>query len=183
MNAVIFIDVESDFLLEGAYNVVTLGGVCGVDLKNKFIKFALSCRKLGWQIFATKESGDMIIPELTKDSLGNVIIPKGHIVTKTTFGDTNLADKIKSCFSQLQENREHIFVCGIRTSLCVLANTVFLNSLLPEDRIALVSDLCADYTKEKTDIAIKALENLGIQSTTSDRLMVDVIPNTVSTIT
>lgn len=171
MIAVVFVDVETDFLLNGPYFVTTIEDVNGFRLKDKFVEFALKCRSLGFQLFATVENGSSMLPELIKDELGSPIIPKGHIITKTTFADAKLARTIKECFDHLQEKRDCIFVCGIRTSLCVLSNTVFLNSLLPSDKIAIIPDLCADYTKDKTDTAINALKNLGILTTMSDKIV------------
>ena len=108
MKAVVFVDVQNDFVKGGAlpyaYPVE--------ENTSKIIQFAKECRSKGYALFATADThyketylaetlegkklpvehclegteGHKIVNGLVKDEDRNVIIPQGHIVDKQTFG-------------------------------------------------------------------------------------------------
>ena len=119
MKAVIFIDVQNDFLKGGklAY---------GYPEKDNFlqiVEFAKACRDEGHMLYATADThnqetycttleGKMLPVEhciegtrghqlgdgLVKDINGSVIIPQGHIIDKNTFGSFDLLARIDQDF-------------------------------------------------------------------------------------
>ena len=53
---------------------------------------------------------------------------------------------------------DEIVVCGFVTSICVLANALYLRGLYPNTKITVLKDLCADVTTENHEMALKIME-------------------------
>lgn len=128
MKAVVFIDVQNDFVT-GA-----LGSKWAQRVTPDIIKFAKACRSKGYALYATADThfktvldaegkpikgylatlegkrlpvehcinetcGHKIVDGLVKDENGDVIIPEGHICDKYTFGSSELRARIGLDFS------------------------------------------------------------------------------------
>ena len=104
--------------------------------------------------------GQEIIPEI--DALCKDV--KCFHVTKTTFGSSTLRawiwDKVKEDvgFPGNCEWDLTIDICGVCTSICVLANAVMLREFFPDAIIRVHKDACGDVTKEAHEAALKVLE-------------------------
>lgn len=179
MKAVVFVDVQNDFVKGGA-----LPFACPEqDNTHEIIEFAEKCRAEGWQLFATADThskaeysstlegkrlpvehciegtpGHRIIDGLVKDQNRNVIIPQGHILDKSTFGSLDLGWKIKSVFEQFDEPLEEIVLCGYCTSICVAANAILLRAHFPDTKISVMADLCGDVSREAHEAALTVMK-------------------------
>ena len=85
------------------------------------------------------------------------------VVNKPTFGSIDLHKAINDelqrrygdqCHEMLQNGRALEFhVCGVCTSICVLANVVLLRACWPDAKIVVHADACGDVTKEMHEAA------------------------------
>ena len=125
MKAVVFVDVQNDFVKGGKLAF----GYPVEDNVPKIIEFAKECRAKGYMLYATVDThndsdethgqnyedtlecqklpvkhcirgtnGHKIVDGLVKDGDRNVIIPQGHIVNKPTFGSFDLLARIDQDF-------------------------------------------------------------------------------------
>lgn len=114
MKAVLFVDVQNDFIEGGALPY----GWPDYDVVKDIIDFAYECRSKGYAMYATADThddgydmtlegkllpvkhcqvgtfGHQIVDGLVKDLEHNVIIPQCHIFDKSTFGSFKLVEKM-----------------------------------------------------------------------------------------
>lgn len=186
MKAVVFVDVQNDFVKGGAlpyaYPVE--------ENTSKIIQFAKECRSKGYALFATADThyketylaetlegkklpvehclegteGHKIVNGLVKDEDRNVIIPQGHIVDKQTFGSFDLSYKLEEIESIYCEKLDEIIICGYCTSICVAANAVLLRAKFPDVKITVRADLCGDVSEEshKAALAVFTMQQIDI---------------------
>lgn len=105
----------------------------------------------GWQI------EQKIIDELLKNKLNCMD------VEKPTFGSTDLQKAIVDEYEWKYGEQAakmlgrgvdlEIHVCGVCTSICVLANVVLLRATWPDAKIVVHADACGDVTKEMHEAA------------------------------
>lgn len=92
----------------------------------------------------------------------------GHYRTieKNTFGSLRLADEIREALDfehditlpyATRGGEMEIHICGVCTSICVLANAVLLRARYPDARIVVDSEACADVSIEAHEAALQAL--------------------------
>lgn len=104
-----------------------------------------------------------VVPELM-----DVIVGRCTFVPKPTFGSydlgeciaediQNIANANKGCLGDWS-NITEIELLGFCTSICVLANAVLLRARFPNMYISVLSDLCADVSKENHQAAIQVLK-------------------------
>lgn len=91
------------------------------------------------------------IPEIA-DSIRNY----DRILFKHTFGSWELADVVSL------GKYDNIYLCGVCTGICVIANAVIAKTYSPESRIHVLKDLCACVTPESHENALKAMELLQV---------------------
>lgn len=180
MKAVVFIDVQNDFVKGG----VLPYGYPVEENTSKIIQFARDCRNKGYALFATADThkketylsetlegqklpvehclegteGHKIVEGLVKDENRNVIIPEGNIVDKPTFGSFELGLAIENYFSWIGEPLEEIILCGYCTSICVLSNAVLLRAKYPNIKITVYKDLCGDIDEVAHNAALKIFQ-------------------------
>lgn len=105
----------------------------------------------GWQIEKTIE----------RAVLGNNL---NYIeVEKPTFGSTDLHKRIMEEYNWIYDEQAtemlgrggdlEFHVCGVCTSICVLANVVLLRACWPDAKIVVHADACGDVTKEMHEAA------------------------------
>lgn len=82
--------------------------------------------------------------------------PSQHIwtVTKYTFGHLGLKEYIS--------NEDEIYVCGLCTDICVIANAIILKTIFPDKEIHVIEDLCEGTTVTRHDEAIDVMKSLHI---------------------
>lgn len=185
MKAVIFIDVQKDFVKGGALAY----GYPEESNTDKLVAFAHDCRIKGYALYATQDThddsymgtlegeklpvphcvkgtpGHEVVDLLHKDGDGNVIIPYGRMVEKNTFGSFDLLNRIYDDFGDegdysagnYEEPLEEIIICGYCTSICVMANAVMLRAARPNTKITVRADLCGDVDEESHKAALKIL--------------------------
>lgn len=181
MKAVIFIDVQNDFI----------DGVLGVD-KDKTVterirKYAYICKCEHVPMLATRDThyditlnnistryedtleGKLLpIKHCIQDTFGwqldeglAVYVPVVNIIDKQTFGSINdlpqkLGDidyNLKQIYGQKNGVTE-IELGGFCTSICVISNALILRATYPNLKISILKNLCADTTPENHAIAL-----------------------------
>lgn len=182
MKAVIFIDVQNDFVKGGALAY----GYPEKSNTEKLVAFAHDCRTKGYALYATQDThgddymntlegrklpvphciegtpGHEVIDLLHKDADGNVIIPYGRMIQKLTFGSFDLIDRICQDFGneddystgEFGEPLEEIIICGYDLAICVISNALLLRAARPNTKITIKKDLCGCISKETFDAAI-----------------------------
>ena len=190
MKAVVFVDVQNDFVKGGALAY----GYPEKSNTEKIIAFAQDCRAKGYALYATQDthdddymntlegkklpvphcvkgtSGYEVIDLLHKDGDGNVIIQYGRMIEKNTFGSFDLIEKIYMDFGheddyssgEYGEPLEEIILCGYCTSICVASNALMLRASRPNTKITVRADLCGDVDKESHEAALRVMRNCQI---------------------
>lgn len=212
MKAVVFIDVQKDFITGGSLAYA----YPAKDIVPNIIDFSRECRSMGYALYATADThkpsydsagapndggykstleghrlpvehcivqteGHKLADGLAVDSLNNVVIPRGNIIYKETFGTRALADKIQSDFccdtfgktvgyepkcndvwTGNAEPLDEILVCGFCTSICVVSNALMLRAQFPNVKITVLEDLCGDIDQASHEAALKVLANCQI---------------------
>lgn len=179
MKAVVFVDVQNDFVKGGKLPY----GYPVEENTSKIIQFAKECRAKGYALFATADThkketyltktlegknlpvehclegteGHKIVEGLVKDENRNVIIPEGNIVDKPTFGSFELGLAIENYFSWIGEPLEEIILCGYCTSICVLSNAVLLRAKYPNTKITVKAYLCGDVDEKAHKVALEVM--------------------------
>ena len=192
MKAVIFIDVQNDFVKGGALAY----GYPEKSNTEKLVAFAYDCRAKGYALYATQDThdddymntlegrklpvphcvkgttGHEVIDLLHKDADGNVIIPYGRMIQKPTFGSFDLIDKIFEDFGDNDElvgdygeRLEEIIICGYCTSICVVSNALMLRAQYPNVKITIRADLCGDIDQTSHEAALHVMRNCQIDIT------------------
>lgn len=191
MKAVIFIDVQNDFVTGALRNEKAISVV------PKIVDFAKECSECsGTKLYATRDTheknylatlegqklpvehciegtdGWQIVTELM-----DVLNGKCTFVNKPTFGSYDLVEIIREdngnyAFEKLddgnfmghkQEPIDEIVLCGFCTSICVAANAILLRAAFPNIKITVMKDLCACVTEESHNAALKVLEMQQIE--------------------
>ena len=179
MKAVIFVDVQNDFVKGGALAF----GYPVEDNTPKITEFAKQCIADGYKIYATRdthttdymntlEGKKLPVPHciegsdgwMIKSDLLDVILGKATIVNKPTFGSYDLVDIIKEDVAKLGEFDE-IILTGYCTSICVMSNSILLRAAFPNTKITIMSDLCGDVSKEAHDAAltVAAMQQIDVK--------------------
>lgn len=83
-----------------------------------------------------------------------------HTITKATFGSLDLAECIKEITEDAGCDEVEVYFCGVCTGICVISNAVATKIVMPEARIAIISDLCACVTPESHQTALDAMRTL-----------------------
>lgn len=144
-------------------------------------KFTLEGHRLPVEHCILKTMGHEFADGLTVDSVGDVVIPRGNVIYKETFGTKALADKIQSDFccdtygktigfmrecndvwTGNGEPLDEILVCGFCTSICVVSNVLMLRAQFPNVKITVFEDLCGDIDQASHEAALKVLVNCQI---------------------
>ena len=190
MKAVVFVDVQNDFVKGGALAY----GYPEKSNTEKIIAFAHDCRAKGYALYATQDThddnymntlegkklpvphcikgmpGHEVIDLLHKDCDGNVIIQYGRMIEKNTFGSFDLIEKIYMDFGheddyssgEYGEPLEEIILCGYCTSICIASNALMLRASRPNTKIVVRADLCGDVDKESHEAALRVMRNCQI---------------------
>jgi len=105
------------------------------------------------------------------DDVKKALDSTGHYrtVEKNTFGSLDLVDyEIRESLDFEHDvtlpfgtkgGELEIHICGVCTSICVLANAVLIRAKYPDAKIVVHKDACADVTNESHEAALKVLQS------------------------
>ena len=178
MKAVVFVDVQKDFVKGGKLAF----GYPAEDNLQKVVDFAKQCADdASCKIYATRDTHDAEYMKTLEgqklpvehcvegtdgwqivDPLMEVLLGKTTFVNKPTFGSYDLADIVAEDFGK--DGPEEITICGYDLSICCLANAVLLRAKFPSVKITVKTDLCGDVDKAAFDAAVKVLQMQQIET-------------------
>ena len=187
MKAVVFVDVQKDFI-DGA-----LRNEQAIAVTPKIVEFAKKCAAdPDCKLYATRdthqstdslpESADGTVPEkhvgyLT--TLEGKKLPVEHCIELTDgwMIDNRLMEVLdgkctfvnKPTFGSFDlveiinedfetDKLDEIVLCGFCTDICVVSNALLLRAKFPNTKITVMKDLCAGVTPETHDAALKTMQ-------------------------
>ena len=187
MKAVVFVDVQKDFI-DGA-----LRNEQAIEVTPKIVEFAKKCATdPDCRLYATRdthdktdtlpESADGTVPEkhvgyLT--TLEGKRLPVEHCIELTDgwMIDNRLMEVLdgkctfvnKPTFGSFDlaeiinedfetDKLDEIVLCGFCTDVCIVSNALLLRAKFPNTTITVMKDLCAGVTPEMHDAALKTMK-------------------------
>lgn len=192
MKAVIFIDVQKDFI-DG-----TLRNKKAIEVTPKIVDFAIECVEKNYKLYATRdthektkliyhfEGNERVDEHLTGylSTLEGRKLPVEHCIEGTDgwMIDNRLMEVLdgkctfvnKPTFGSfdlaeiIAEDSENddlneIVLCGFVTDICLLSNALLLRAKFPNTKITVMKDLCAGTTDENHEAALKVIQNCQIE--------------------
>lgn len=181
MKAVIFIDVQNDFI-DGALPVDK-----NKDVTKKIRKYAYICKCEHVPMLATRDTHEenyletlegkkLPVKHCIVDTNGWKLdeglaeyIPVDNIIDKQTFGSINdlpqMLGDIDYSLKRLYGDKNgvtEIELCGFCTDICLVSNALILRAAFPNLRITTLKNLCAGTTQENHEAALKVLTSCQI---------------------
>lgn len=191
MKAVVFIDVQKDFI-DGA-----LRNEKAIEVTPKIVDFAKECVENECNLYATRDTheqtklnyhfeGDKRVDEIVSgyfSTLEGKKLPVEHCIecTKGWMIDNKLMEVLygnctfvnKSTFGSFDlaeiitedfkdKDLNEIVLCGFVTDICVVNNALILRAKFPNTKITVMKDLCAGTTNENHEAAIKVMQSCHI---------------------
>lgn len=191
MKAVIFIDVQKDFI-DGA-----LQNKKAIEVTPKIVDFAKECVENGYKLYATRDTHEKTIYcfKLVDNKLNDIPksgyfttlegrkLPVEHCIEGTDgwMIDNRLMEVLdgkctfvnKPTFGSFDlaeiiaedsenEDLNEIVLCGFVTDICLLSNALLLRAKFPNTRITVMKDLCAGTTDENHEAALKVMQNCQV---------------------
>lgn len=192
MKAVIFIDVQKDFI-DGA-----LRNEKAIEVTPKIVNFAKECVEKGYKLYATRDThektkfnyffeGDRREAEIVSGYLSTLEgdkLPVEHCIEGTDgwMIDNRLMEVLdgkctfvnKPTFGSFDlaeiiaedsenEDLNEIVLCGFVTDICLLSNALLLRAKFPNTKITVMKDLCAGTTDENHEAALKVMQSCQIE--------------------
>ena len=191
MKAVIFIDVQKDFI-DGA-----LRNEKAIEVTPKIVDFAKECVEKGYKLYATRDTHEKTTYccKLVDNEPDNIPksgyfttlegrkLPVEHCIEGTDgwMIDNRLMEVLdgkctfvnKPTFGSFDlaeiivedfENNDldEIVLCGFVTDICLLSNALLLRAKFPNTKITIMKDLCTGTTDENHEAALKVMQNCQI---------------------
>ena len=189
MKAVIFIDVQKDFI-DGV-----LRNEKAIEVTPKIVDFAKECVEKGYSLYATQDTheknylatleGKKLPVEhciemsdgwMIDNRLMEVLDGNCAFVQKPTFGSFDLVDILDEDQYRIDEINDfglikrtkyknefdEIILCGFVTDICVVSNALLLRTKFPNTKITVMKDLCAGTTDENHEAALKVMQSCQI---------------------
>jgi nicotinamidase-related amidase len=191
MKAVIFIDIQNDFI-DGA-----LLNEKAIEVTPKIVDFAKECVENGCKLYATRDThektkmiyhfeGDKQVDEPISGYLSTLEgkkLPVEHCIEGTDGwmidnrlmevldGKCTFVNKptfgsfdLAEIISEDFENKalNEIVLCGFVTDICLLSNALLLRAKFPNTKITVMKDLCAGTTNENHEAALKVMQSCQI---------------------
>jgi nicotinamidase-related amidase len=192
MKAVIFIDVQKDFI-DGA-----LRNEKAIEVTPKIVDFAKDCVENGYKLYATRDThektkmnyhfeSDKRVDEIVSGyfaTLEGKKLPVEHCIECTDgwMIDNRLMEVLdgkctfvnKPTFGSFDlaeiiaedfenNNLNEIVLCGFVTDICLLSNAFLLRAKFPNTKITVMKDLCAGTTDENHEAALKVMQSCQIE--------------------
>lgn len=92
------------------------------------------------------------------------------IIEKSTFACNHMED-----YPNELVQADEIFICGLCTDICVVANALRLKTSLPETPIYIIKDATAGTTPEKKEAALSVMESCQMHIISSEELYVPIV--------
>ena len=179
MKAVIFIDVQNDFI-DGALPVDK-----NKDVTKKIRKYAYICKCEHVPMLATRDTHEENYLETLEgkklpvkhcivdtdgwklDEVLAEYIPVDNIIDKQTFGSIDdlpqkFGDIDYSLMQLYGEGITEIELCGFCASICVISNALILRATYPNLKISILANLCGDINEESMNAAFAIAKNCQI---------------------
>lgn len=165
----IVVDMQNDFINGALGNANAVSIVPKVVEKIKEFKgLVLYTRDThGLDYLDTQEGENLPIPHCIEKTEGWQLYPdirnlakEEFIINKITFGSDTLAEVLEKINKKKSINS--ITLVGLCTDICVISNALLIKTFFPEVRIIVDEKCCAGVTKERHDIAVKAMESCQI---------------------
>ena len=190
MKAVIFIDVQKDFI-DGA-----LRNEKAIEVTPKIVDFAKECVEKGYSLYATRDTheknylatleGKKLPVEhciemsdgwMIDNRLMEVLNGNCTFIQKPTFGSFDLVDILDEDQYKIDEINDfglikrtkyknefdEIILCGFVTDICVVSNALLLRTKFPNTKITVMKDLCVGTTDENHEAALKVMQSCQIE--------------------
>ena len=186
MKAVVFVDVQKDFI-DGA-----LRNEKAIEVTPKIVEFAKECVEKGYKLYATRDTHEatkwtekncaqIVVGYLATlegrklpvehciectdgwmidNRLMEVLDGKCTFVNKPTFGSFDLAEIIAEDFEN--EDIDEIILCGFVSSICVISNALLLRAKFPNKNVTIYDNLCADLDDNGHNSAMTVAHNCQI---------------------
>ncbi len=186
MRAIIFVDVQNDFLKGGklayAYpsedntgSIVDFAKACVADAECRVYAtrdtHEATCNKPGCEpsgYLATLEGKNLPVEHCVEGTDGwqiatplmDVLLGSCTFVNKPTFGSYDLVEVVHDDFGDA--GPDEIVLAGYDLSICVLSNALMLRAKYPNTKITVYRNLCGDISKESYGAAIQVLKNCQV---------------------
>ena len=173
MKAVVFVDVQNDFVKGGKLAF----GYPTEDNLQKIIDFAKECVDAYCndsttlvRIYATRDTHDAKYMKTLEgqklpvehcvegtngwqivDPLMEVLLGKATFINKPTFGSYDLADIIEE---DIDGTLDEIVICGYDLAICIISNALLLRAKYPNAKITIKKDLCGCISEETFNAAL-----------------------------
>lgn len=85
------------------------------------------------------------------------------IVDRTITKPTFMSEELGRAILQIADELDEIVLMGFCTSICVISNAINLRGLMPDMKITVLEDLCADVSPESHIAACTVLRNCQIE--------------------
>lgn len=192
MKAVIFIDVQKDFI-DGV-----LRNEKAIEVTPKIVEFAKECVEKGYKLYATRDTHEKTkinykyedgkpVFELVEGyftTLEGKKLPAEHCIECTDgwMIDNRLMEVLdgnctfvnKPTFGSFDlaeiivedfedKDLNEIVLCGFVTDICLLSNALLLRAKFPNTKITVMKDLCAGTTDENHEAALKVMQSCQIE--------------------
>lgn len=186
MKAVVFVDVQKDFI-DGA-----LRNEKAIEVTPKIVEFAKECVEKGYKLYATRDTHEatkwtekncaqIVVGYLATlegrklpvehciectdgwmidNRLMEVLDGKCTFVNKPTFGSFDLVEIIAEDFEN--EDIDEIILCGFVSSICVISNALLLRAKFPNKNVTIYDNLCADLDDNGHNSAMTVAHNCQI---------------------
>jgi nicotinamidase-related amidase len=190
MKAIVFIDVQKDFI-DGV-----LRNDKAIEVTPKIVDFAKECVEKGYKLYATRDTHEKTTycrklfdnePDIPKSGYlatrEGIYLPVEHciemsdgwmidnrlmevldgncaFVQKPTFGSFDLTEIVAEDFDN--KELDEIILCGLVTDICVVSNALLLRAKFPNTKITVMKNLCAGTTDENHEAALKVMQSCQI---------------------
>jgi nicotinamidase-related amidase len=191
MKAVIFIDVQKDFI-DGA-----LRNEKAIEITPNIVDFAKECVEKEYRLYATRDThektktifhfrGSKRIDEPISGYLTTLEgkkLPVDHCIEGTDgwmidnrlmnviYGNCTFVNKptfgsfdLAEIIAEDFDNKElsEIILCGFVTDICVVSNALILRAKFPNTKITVMKELCVGTTNENHEAALKVMQSCQI---------------------
>lgn len=147
----------TDLVRNGVWDMVYLT----LDTHNEEYPETLEGQKLPVAHCILNSPGSKICPEV-RDAIHGMEqeIPDTFqygTIAKWTFGSIDLTEKVYRFVDSVRGKDAEIHICGVCTSICVLANAVLLRARMPDAKIVVHAKACGDVDAETHEHALACL--------------------------
>lgn len=172
MKTLVIIDMQNDFI-DGSLGTPEAKAI--VEPMAKYIStfkgtvFYTQDAHFANHYLLTQEGRNLPIEHCIRGTKGQQLNPKisdaianNHVacwLEKHTFGYPYWADELDP---EDDGPENEIYICGVCTDICVIANAVAIKTVMPESKVIVLKNLCAGTTPLKHEMALEVMRSLQI---------------------